>query len=83
MSRMRKESNRQKKKARERTTYLVQQRAGVPSSDLRVGVDENEIIERMSSLQRFKIDSESAKRFMEDKEREIEELKRKMSLTFD
>ena len=83
MSRMRKESNRQKKKARERTTYLVKQRAGVPSSDIRPGVDENEIIERMSSIQRFKIDSQSAQRFMEDKEREFKEVKRKMSLSFD
>jgi len=80
---MRKERNREKKRKQEWNTFIVKQRAGVPSSDVRDGVDEIEIIERMHNIQRFKIDSESVKRFMEDKERADEEIKRKMSLQMD
>ena len=83
MSRMRKESNREKKKAKEWSTFIVQQRTRVSGDDVRTGVDETEIIDRMHDIQRFKVDSKSVKRFMEDTERADAEVKRKMSLNFD
>ena len=71
------------KKAKEWKTFIVEQRTRVPSDDVRTGVDETEIIDRMHDIQRFKVDSKSVKRFMEDTERADEEIKRKMSLTFE
>lgn len=57
-----------------------QQRARIPSDNLLLGISDAERIEALQRIQRFKIDSQTIKRFLEYKQRELEATKRNRSL---
>jgi len=72
MSRMRKEKLRKKKERTLADKAFIEQRTGVSSDDLCVGICETKRIEMLNNMQRFKISGKPNEWKMEDIESDYE-----------